>query len=176
MTKDGQFVGSPDWIAAGKCKRPRFSQGNVKRNGRCQSGSGRCCHQTPIRWTDTDSQRQSVQWVGRRCRAAGYEMAAQQRGPTVWEMCRLLSGNGMTPIPSGNRCQAQYARSKKRWNRGERSRGFRSTAAGTAALRFNIRSLAIHPQVAPRVKSCNLISLPNHKIRLKIWASYENIS
>jgi len=54
----------------------------------------------------TNFRRQSVQWVGRRCRAAGL-MAAQplarslrlgeQHGPAVWEMCRLLSGNGIIP-------------------------------------------------------------------------------
>src|ERR1035437_4516097 len=55
---------------------------------------------------------------------------------------------------------------KKRWNRGERSRGFRSPAAGTAALRFNIRSLAIHPQVAPRVKGRISIF-----VRVAIWLS-----
>jgi hypothetical protein len=48
---------------------------------------------------------------------------------------------------------------------------------GQPQFRFNIRSFGPkHPQVAPRVKSCNLISLPNHKIRLKIPATYENIS
>jgi hypothetical protein len=51
----------------------------------------------------TNSQRQSVQGVERAacpesfrgaC-AAGYD-GGQQRGPTVWNMCRLLSGNGIT--------------------------------------------------------------------------------
>jgi hypothetical protein len=75
---------------------------------------------------ETNSQRQSVQWVGRHCsgclktfshRSSRRESAhfscdsleigadsrpllqvlrqSRQRGPTVWNMCRLLSGNGM---------------------------------------------------------------------------------
>src|ERR1019366_1990198 len=42
----------------------------------------------------TNPQRQSVQWVGRAAAPPGM-MAAQQRGPTVWNMCRLLSGNSI---------------------------------------------------------------------------------
>ena len=45
----------------------------------------------------TNSQRQSVQWVGRCCCAAGYDGRAT--GPTAWNRCRLLSGNGITRIP-----------------------------------------------------------------------------
>jgi len=42
-----------------------------------------------------------VQWVGRAAAPPGM-MAAQQRGPTVWEMCRLLSGNSINKYATIN--------------------------------------------------------------------------
>jgi len=61
--------------------------------------------------TDTNSQRQSVQWAGSRLVGTPPGMMAahrsspgfdptRQRGPTVWEMCRLLSGNGISVCKS----------------------------------------------------------------------------
>src|ERR1039458_150602 len=78
----GAPIGSPPESVSGL----RFSQGNVKCNGRCQSGSGRCCHQTPNRWTDTNSQWESVSGAVRtKQKSGGIEVNA----PGVFDQLRL---------------------------------------------------------------------------------------